>query len=147
MTKLSDCCKLLGYYSTIEYRGENSDGHNEGYKAYHFVVEVNKTTMKFTATESFGSCGSGWTSASWGDIEKELSNYEGNDYVKCNSDISIPIENNCVRITTKIPKEMSDSIEECVLSTDKIVIVSSTGNGGCDYYPSGNITLNDSLFN
>ena len=45
------------------------------------------------------------------------------------------------------PKESWDAVETCVKSIDGEVIVSSTGDGGCQYYSSGVVDVNEELFN
>lgn len=148
-----ETAKLLGYYKTSWH--EDADPkeyaeHDTGDTTYHFVIDLNGTIYEFTAEDSYGSCGSGYCSASWG--------YIHNNLVKIDSDLVLlkltaPIKdifvntfNDMVQITEKDGEEMYDAMQTIVFSTDGDLIVSGDGNGGCAYYSSGSITLNEELF-
>lgn len=149
-----ETAKLLGYYTTSYHEDANPKDdldHDTGDTTYHFVIDLNGGFYEFTAEDSYGSCGSGWTSASWGYIHNELVKIDTDlEFIsKLNvsiKDIFVNVHNNMVQINEKDSKESYDAMETIIFSTEGDLIVSGTGNGGCCYYPSGGITLNEELF-
>ena len=140
--------KLLGYSITTNNEGE-VDGHDTGESIFTFYIELDGAVYFFTATESWGSCYSGYTGASWGDIDFTLHKTE--IIIKTLTtpikDIFINIVDGQIVKSIIDPKESWDAVETCVKSTDGEVIVSSTGDGGCQYYSSGVVDVNEELFN
>lgn len=142
--------KLLGYFETKNHMAADRNSyrdHDEGDVTQHFVIELDGKNFEFTASESYGSCGSGYCSASWGDIENELKEINNlNELIKPIKDIFVNVYDNKVQTTEVDRKYRYDSMETGIKSTHGELIVSGTGNGGCGYYPSGTITLNENLF-
>jgi hypothetical protein len=130
--------KLLGYSKVYTNEGENSDGHEESETVFKFYIELDECTYYFTATESFGSCGSGYSSASYGDIDFTLNeDYITHKLTTPNKEIFINIVDNQLVKTVLDPTESWDATITCVKNTEGEIIVSSTGDGGCQYYSSG----------
>jgi len=139
--------KLLGYYTTEQDDGENSDGHACGSETYHFVVEKeNKEKKEFTFTKSWGSCGSGYCSASWGDMDLNLVNVykPENEIIRPNKDIELYLNVNFIHHNER--SQEFDANLMNVTTTDNEELVYHSGNGGCNYYPSGEVYLNEELF-
>lgn len=135
--------KLLGYIKTAE----NTPAHtnewqdfDEGYICYTLFFE----DIAIDAIETYGSCGSGYTSTSWGDLLISNKNKEGFTLIKPKKDVFIEIP---VRFTEKDPKEPYDAMITELLSTEGEQIAYHTGNGGCQYYSSGTANINLELFN
>lgn len=144
--------KLLGYYTTSWHEDANPKeygDHDTGDTTYHFIIDLNGVLYEFTAVDSYGSCGSGYCSASWGYINPELIKIEQkSDLIHKTTvkEIYVTILDELVATIEKVAKYSYDATETFVMSTDNEAIVSGTGNGGCGYYPSGGITLNEELF-
>lgn len=147
--------KLLGYTSVSWNKdSDHSEDrpHDTGETNYKFYIEYNNLIYSFSAKSSYGSCGSGWCSASWGyinnelDIEKWLNT---DNITKTNKDVYINISEDMKVVTTILdPDEehYDDATTAAIISTERVVILSSTGNGGCSYYPSGVLMVNELLF-
>lgn len=143
--------KIIGYSITKEHADAHSreyQDHDEGNITYHFLGEVDNKYYRFKAVDSYGSCGSGWTSASWGDIDFKLHPTTDDSCSHITKkDIYIGItEDNQIIKSVEDPGEYFDATVESIHTTDNELLVSSTGDGGCNYYPSGIIKVNAELF-
>ena len=142
--------RLLGYTELRTDNGTNSEGHEQGCIDYTFYLQIEDETFSFYATESWGSCGSGYCSATWGDISFILYPKNGNisGLIEPKCDIFIPLtSNNEIQISITDSEYRDDATIESVKSDKGDLIVTSTGNGGCGYYPSGTVIINNKLFN
>ncbi len=143
--------KLIGYYVTSEHKDAETNkyqDHDEGNISYHFVVELDKEYYVFDAVDEYGSCGSGYTSATWANINNTLCIYTGDiDHLtKPIKEIFLNVHSLQIQIIEKDQSQSWDPTITQILTTDKELLVSSTGNGGCSYYPSGILTFNNDLF-
>jgi len=143
--------KLIGYYITSEHRDAGTNeyqDHDEGNTTYHFVVKLDGEHYVFSAEDEYGSCGSGYCGATWANINNSLSNYVGNieSLTKPQKEIFLNVHSLQIQITEKDQSQSWDPTITQVLTTNEEVLVSSTGDGGCNYYPSGVLTFNNDLF-
>jgi hypothetical protein len=141
--------RILGY--TIETKHEDAgtreyQDHDEGYKKYNIFIQIDDKFYTFSGTEEYGSCGSGWCSASWASLDLSLiETHNVSDRTKNEIFIELTDDLQIIR-KVKEPVEFYDAIIECVETTDGELLISSSGNGGCDYYSSGTIKFNEDLF-
>jgi hypothetical protein len=139
---------LLGFTHKERSFGQNDNGHDEGDEINTFYVELESKIYSFTFTYSYGSCGSGYTSASYADCELNLKPDHLPTYLHTTkSPIYISIVNNTVISLIQDSDYTYDASVTSVNSIDGIRIVSHTGNGGCNYYSSGIVSINNELFN
>lgn len=145
--------KLLGYYVTANHEEliqKDDLDHDTGDTTYHFIIDFNGLN-EFKAEYFYGSCGSGYCSASWGNIYNKLIpvvTYEEfiEELIKPINDVFVNIHNDMVQITEKDGEDSYDAMETIIFSIDGDFIVKGTGDGGCQYYSSGEIILNEQLF-
>lgn len=143
--------KLLGYLKTTKHSSADEyNEHDSGYTNYalFFSNEDNKQLFVVNVNSSYGSCYSGYTSASWGNISKinKVVNIP-EKLVKTKGDVFIELlPNEVLNTTFDSPEEYYDSTTERLISTDGIEIAYSTGDGGCQWYSSGTACINLELF-
>lgn len=139
--------KLLGYRERVLLIPVRSDGHDNGENVYTFYVELDGEIFYFTFTYSFGSCFSGYTSASWGSCDTKLiKSDKPNLLITPIKDVYVNVVDGKVQLSTQDPEHSWDAVIQCVNSVDGEKIVSHTGDGGCQYYSSGNVDINESMF-
>lgn len=145
--------KLLGYLKTESHTPADSEEYNEhdsGYTNYalFFSNEDGKQLFVVDVNSSYGSCSSGYTSASWGNISQiKTVNKIDNNLVLAKKDVFIELlPENKLNVTFSIPEDSWDTEVEQLLSTDNEVIATSTGDGGCQWYSSGTASINLELF-
>lgn len=118
-----------------KYIGQNIDDHNFTYHDEEFEKHIlcgilsDERKVEITLTEEYGECGSGWTTASWGDIEVlEVNKFNGYTHRPIRDlvidDIGINYQN--------------DYIDNEVFNF--------SFDGGDSYYPSGYYSVNMELF-
>lgn len=134
--------KLLGYIKISEHKDamQHDLEHDEGYECYTLFFE---NGVAIDVVESYGSCYSGWTSASWGDMTISDKKSEGFELIKPKKDVFIELP---VRFVEKDGENSWDAMVTTLFSTDGDVIAYHTGDGGCQYYSSGVANINLSLF-
>ena len=141
--------EVIGLIVVDKDRGTNDNGHDCGSKTYYTTVKDSEGEFfQFLAEEEWDSCGSGWTAASWGEIDYTLKKPEmflGFTH-KPITPISIEVVGHTVRKSMQDTEHFYDATIESVKLSSGEELVSATGNGGCDYYPSGNVKFNMSLF-
>lgn len=143
--------KLLGYTVFKEHIPANTSewqDHDEGgtYWTLFFELE-NGTIMSSAVSATYGSCGSGYCGASWGNIEQLKVNTLPNSYNKAARNVFIEIlPGNLLNPKFDSREEYYDAQVERLLSTEGVEIAMSTGNGGCQYYSSGIASINEELF-
>jgi hypothetical protein len=143
--------KLLGYRKSESHKPAGSEeyqDHDEGDVTYKFYIELDNKFYSFEAIYSYGSCGSGYCGASWGNIENKL-NKENNipNLTEPNKELFIEINDSLEVIQSLLDSEEPwDATTTTIKSTEGDIIVSGTGDGGCSYYSSGVINLNEELF-
>ncbi len=148
--------KLLGYITKSQHKDAHTDewqDFDEGEVQYIFFVLYNNKVYTFTFTYSYGSCGSGYTSASWGYSDTKLVEVDNINQdiselpiIKPIKDIFVTIIYNSVQKSIIDSENSWDATTTTVKSTDDDIIISETGNGGCEYYSSGEVTINNDLF-
>ena len=115
----------------IDFKNDRLEGSNMNFKSENFtdrkyqIVCLDQETSEFYQMDcktTHGMCGSGWTTASWGDIKATK------------VDIVGPLH--------YVPKESTalDTIQPSWSMENELFSFSE--NGGCDYYPSGSFTIN-----
>ena len=132
--------KIVGMRKEF-YIGEVTVGHNCGFEdefaelnKYHlFGVLENGNKIQITLYEEYGTCYSGWTTASWGVMKVKYAN-EG------------------FGIITHVPKEdivIPDIKPNFNCNVDDIEneVFTYLRDGGDWYYPDGFIRVNEELFN
>ncbi len=143
--------KLLGYNVSSKHADAGSreyQDHDEGESNYQFYILLDGKYYYFNASSSYGSCGSGWCGANWADLEYNL--YETTEPLlvreaKKDTYVNI-VDNKVVKSIVDSGKIWDSATVESINTTEDVLLVSSTGNGGCDYYPSGVLNINESLF-
>jgi hypothetical protein len=145
-----EIAKLLGYTksSTHYDASEEESVHDSGGTRYIFYIELNGKYFTFNALYSYGSCYSGYCGASWGSIDPELDACEllPTDLISTNKEIFIYAVDGRVRTAIQDQEFSYDATIEQVNSIDGTMILNSTGDGGCEYYSSGNVNINEELF-
>lgn len=117
-----------------------------------YVKDENENVFQFTASHSDGSCGSGYCGASWGSlslglvpiIEENGMNVPITHVVEGTHQVTIV--GDVVQKSFEDTDYEFDACVELVKTTDGTMVVASSGNGGCGYYPSGSAWFNDKLF-
>ena len=143
--------KLLGFIEYSDHKPANTDkwqDFDEGGTYWDLYFKGEEKLFVVTVSSTYGSCGSGYTSASWGEIDriKEISHIKDN-YTPTIKDVYIELlENNILNTKFQTPESSWDAQIEQLLSTDEDWIAESTGDGGCQYYSSGEAKINKSLF-
>ncbi len=139
--------KILGYSISKEDHPDIGD-HGEGYIKYTFYIELDSQYYSFSAIEDYGSCGSGYCGASWGNLDLNLEYQEKLPVIEnlSNKDMFVNIVGNKIVHAMKDSVEYSDSVVDSVKLTDDNWLCKATGNGGCSYYPSGVVEINEQLF-
>lgn len=149
--------KLLTLIGMNLERGESSEcewsGHAQGSDLMTFYLkDDNDNTFEFTAHNSWGPCGSGYCGASWGGIDYKI------EEIPMPEGLGLPITHivegvHQIRIVQgSVQKSFEDTdyefdaCVELVKTLDGIKVCHSTGNGGCNYYPSGIAWFNEKLF-
>lgn len=155
---MSNNAQYLGYSKTTTDDGINSDGHYEGSDSYTFYILISDMVHSFTAIESHGSCGSGYCGASWGDIDTNLVEVSTlaffntfNEHVvglvRPMQNVFLPLASNGqLQMSVLENDDIYDAIVSEIRSTTGDSIVMSTGDGGCRYYPSGGVNINEKLY-
>lgn len=144
--------KLLGYNTKKEHTDAGTNDyqdHDEGgtYWILYFEDKDRIEYYKVVVSDNYGSCGSKYCGATWGDIGKlEKLEDEPRRFTKAKKEVFIEISNGNLDITEKDSKEEYDARISQLLSTKGEIIAESTGNGGCSYYPSGHASINKELF-
>ena len=118
-----------------KYIGTNVTGHNCDFEYYDdeferhvlCVVTGKGRKLEITLSEEYGECGSGWTTASWGNIEV-------NEVVQFNGYTHRPVRE---LIITDFDSEAGD------IDNDVFYV---SYDGGDGYYPSGSYSVNMELF-
>lgn len=149
--------KVIKLLEQINEKHENYDGHDEGTDYYYVVVQSPSNELFFFTGENWvGSCGSGYCAASVGDIDGTLQPIS--KLPKCELEFVAIGEHFINVVNGKVRMSILDNIDEndkyywedatisSVKSIDGITIISSTGNGGCNYYPSGACHFNGEIF-
>ena len=154
---MSNNAQYLGYNKTTDV-GINSDGHYEGSVSYTFYILISDMVYSFTATESYGSCGSGYCGASWGNIYTDLVEVSTlaffntfNEHVvglvRPMQNVFLPLASNGQLQMSVLENDHSyDAIVSEIRSTTGDSVVMATGDGGCNYYPSGCVSINEKLY-
>jgi hypothetical protein len=145
--------KIIGYDSIKEHHDTgNEEDYADwptGHTTWFVYLELEGNYYRFDITASYGSCGSGYTSASWGDMNMglvELSEKPALIFPPIN-DIFVNVVNGSVRHSVLENEDyMYDATMVKVNTTDNIELCFSTGDGGCGYYPSGVAQINTDLF-
>lgn len=155
---MSNNAQYLGYSKTTTDDGINSDGHYEGADSYTFFILVSDIVYSFTAMESHGSCGSGYCGASWGNIDTNLTEVSTlaffntfNEHVvgliRPMQNVFLPLASNGqLQMSMLENDDIYDAIVSEIRSTTGESIVMATGDGGCRYYPSGCVSVNENLY-
>lgn len=141
--------KLLGYLSISHNLDANEDReHDNGGTEYYFYIKLDGEIYFFKAEYSYGSCFSGYTSASWGSLDNKLvkAKIVPVRLIVANKNIFVNVINGEVEKSIQESSDRYDAIIEEIKSTDGEFIVSSSGDGGCQYYSSGIIEINEELF-
>jgi hypothetical protein len=120
-----------------KYVGTVVDGHNcdfeyrdaELEKHILFGVLSDAKKVKITLSETFGECYSGWTTASWGNVDVEYVTHFGGYTFRPKKEILID---------DLLPGQIPDDISNDVFSYSK--------DGGDEYYPGGSYHVNMDLF-
>lgn len=149
--------KVIKLLEQINEKHENYDGHEEGTDFLYVVVQSPSNELFFFTGDNWvGSCGSGYCSASTGDIDSTLRPIS--DLPKCESELVAVGEHFINVVNGKVRMSILDNVDEndeyrwddatisLVKSIDGIEIISSTGDGGCSYYPSGSCRFNGEIF-
>lgn len=153
--------KVIKLLEQINEKRENYNGHDEGIDFLYVVVQSPSNEMFFfTGENHIGSCGSGYCSASYGDIDPSLRPIS--ELPKCEFEFTTIGEHFINVVSNKANRylvilSVLDSVDEndeyrwddatvsSVFSTNGIKIISSTGDGGCNYYPSGSCRFNEEI--
>jgi len=144
--------KIIGYDSIKEHYDGTEDGYVEwptGHTTWFIYLELEGNYYRFDICSSYGSCGSGYTSASWGDMNMGLVelNEKPTLIFPPITDIFVNVVNGSVRHSVFENGDYQfDATSIAVKTTDDIQLCFSTGDGGCGYYPSGHAELNTDLF-
>jgi hypothetical protein len=150
--------KVIKLLEQVNEKHENYDGHEEGADYYYVVVQSPSNELFFFTGENWvGSCGSGYCAASGGDIDGTLKPIKSElpqhkyEFVAIGEHF-IDVVNGKVRMSVLDNVDengeyyVEDATVSSVKSIDGIEIISSTGNGGCNYYPSGSCSFNTRIF-
>lgn len=114
---------ISGHNCDFEYADEEFEKH------ILCAVLSNDKKVEITLSRSEGECMSGWTSASWGDIEiKEVQKFNGYNY----------LPKKTIEIDDISPEWSGDELSNELFSFSQ--------DGGCNYYPSGDYNVNMELF-
>jgi hypothetical protein len=149
MKERKQIAKLIGYTKSSNHHDadENSE-HDYGGTEYCFYLDIDGVNYKFIANYSYGSCGSGYCSASWGSLDNDLIEIYG-----LPSELTIPIKDVFVNVigyqvemSIEDGEDSFDATVTKISSTEGETIVYSTGDGGCQYYSSGVVNVNEELF-
>jgi hypothetical protein len=143
--------KVLGYLVTKEHKDANPDDwddHDTGHIKNTFYVDLEGEIYSFSNIEEYGSCYSGYTSASWGSTDNILERKEGvpKDLIKPTKEIFINVAENRNVQVSKAEGRPYDGITTEVKTTDGEVLCWDTDDGGCGYYSSGVAEVNETLF-
>lgn len=149
MKERNKIAKLLGYTATSNHHDADEDSeHDTGGTEYSFYLEMDGANYKFTANFSYGSCYSGYTSASWGALDNNLVEIFG-----VPNKLIVPVKDVFVNVIGWVVEQVifdsENSFDATVIkinSTEGEMIVLSTGDGGCQYYSSGTVNLSEELF-
>jgi hypothetical protein len=141
--------QLLGYFEeAYNEPARDRHDHEHGQHTYLFVVRVTNQDFIFTAINSWGSCSSGWTSACWGNIQPKLDSVGSANYpdlIKPKKPTYVNVHDGNVMLQHEYQMGFDPTIEY-IETTDGEKIISATGDGGCQWYSSGNTYLNKGLF-
>ena len=128
-----------------KYIGKKVSGHNCEFEYYdteltrHTLCLLDVHTNKkyeLTLSASYGECGSGWTTASFGQaIMVSVPKFNGFGYLPKDSELSIDLSDHARELYT-------DSYEGYDCGVFKF-----SADGGDSYYPSGYYAVNMELFN
>lgn len=141
-----------------KYVGETISGHNCDFTYGHDVMErwtlmlVHPTLGKaeLTLDEECGECGSGWTTASWGNLSfKWVKHFRPFNYIPKENPLilkGVVIDNDTIRNDDENPATFGD---EMWWDTDTDVVsnvFACSFDGGDEYYPSGGVAVKTELF-
>jgi hypothetical protein len=144
--------KIIGYDSIKEHYDGTEDGYVEwptGHTTWFIYLELEGNYYRFDICSSYGSCGSGYTSANWGNINTELVKLDKKPVLIFPpvNDIFVNVVNGKVRHSVLEDEDyMYDATMIKVKTVNDSELCFSTGDGGCGYYPSGHAQLNTDLF-
>lgn len=143
--------KVIGYDTLKEHHDSDEDFYADwptGHTTWLVYLELNGEYYRFEVTSSYGSCGSGYTSAGWGHIKTDIVKLDEKPALIFPpvSDIFVNVVNGKVRHSINENESYHDATTVAINTTDSIQLCISTGNGGCHYYPSGYAKLNTDLF-
>lgn len=149
--------KVIKLLVEIGEKVEDYDGFDEGSDYYFVVVESPSNELFFfTGINWIGACGSGYCAASYGEIDGTLKPILG--LPDSLNEMSVVGDHFINVIDGKVRMSILDNVDQndeyywddatvsSVKSIDGIKIISSTGNGGCSYYPSGSCYYNEEIF-
>ena len=144
--------KIIGYDSIKEHHDCTEEWQMEwpeGHTTWFVYLELEENYYRFDISSTYGSCGSGYSSANWGNINMELVELSEKPVLifPTINDIFVNVVNGKVRHSVlENENHHYDASTVAVKTTDNIQLCFSTGDGGCGYYPSGNAELNTDLF-
>ena len=144
--------KLLGYKHTKYHMPADSyNDHDHGHDGYTIYCEIDGDLYEFNVMESYGSCYSGYTSASWGIISNlDEADELPEDMVKITKELIIKVffddDSYFPYLTITESGHTFDPVVETLKTIDGQEIAMSTGDGGCQYYSSGTATINLEAF-
>ena len=132
-----------------KYIGSKVEGHNCDFQYTdtefeRHIICIIEGTSKFEVTlyESQGECGSGWTTASWGNMEvKQVEKFNGFTWR--------PKQNMRIENFSELCKQFDENDNTYTNFTDintGQTIFTCSQDGGCQYYPSGGYSVNLELF-
>ena len=140
--------QLLGYNTYKEHRDAGTNRwqeHDEGGEFWDLFFQDSDNNYYMVAVSStYGSCGSGYCGASWGNIA-EIKQINDLPVISFKAPKLIYIEltsEGNLNPGFQTPTHYFDAEIETLLSTEGEIIATSTGNGGCSYYPSGRAEIN-----
>jgi hypothetical protein len=129
-----------------KYIGQNVEGHNCDFEYVdeemerHILLGILSDNRKvlITLEQSYGECGSGWCTASWGEMKvEETDNFGGYTYK--------PIKEILIDdITPENFQDLQCDDDDDITIKNEVFELSATG--GDYYYPSGYYTINMNLF-
>lgn len=142
---------LLGFSLSKQHQNGSEEYGDwpSGYEKYslYFKSEDGKI-LKNEVTDSYGSCYSGYTSASWGHISNtEIVKEIPQDITPAKEPLQVLISNDYqIYVSEKSTEHYLDALIREINSVDGTNIAYETGDGGCRYYSSGVANINKELF-
>ena len=141
---------LLGYNTYKQHRDSSEyNDHPEGGEYWELYFQDSEGNYyNVGVADTYGSCGSGYCSASWGHIDQivPIDNTPIPSF-KANKLIYIELtEADVLNVQFSDTEYHYDAKVETLVSTDGEIIATSTGDGGCQWYSSGMASINLELF-